>query len=173
MEKKLISVHAVTIHIYTIAIILLLLLVGALGVKYLHLKLSVNKFTNSTIWMNQQEQPTGYISDYAISIAQSFQYVPVASSQTYVSAVSKALSRDVVVVDNAQKILSDTIPANDEKIYSGDKGIIQMTISDGKTRKFEERSQDYPNGIMETVVPMKNAKGVTIGAVLVSGSTIQ
>jgi hypothetical protein len=173
MEKKTISVHAFTVHIYTIAIVLLVLLLGLLGLKYLHLKMSVSKFTNSTIWMNQQEQPTGFVSDYAVSIAQSFQFVPTAESQAYVSAVSKALSRDVVVVDNAQKILAGTVVANDGKIYTGDGTVIQMTISDGKVRQFEERNQNYPNGIMENVVPMKNAKGVTVGAVLVSGSTIQ
>jgi hypothetical protein len=173
MEKKTISVHAVTIHIYTIAIILLLLLLGILGLKYIHLKLAVQGYTRSTIWMNQQERPTGYISDYAVSIAQSFQYVPAADAQNYISAVSKALSRDIVVMDNTQKILADTIPANKGTVYTGDSGIIQMTIGDGKTRKFEEKGVDYPNGILETVVAMKNAKGEIVGAVLISNSTIK
>jgi hypothetical protein len=172
MEKKTISVHAFTIHIYTIAIVLLVLLLVVVGLKYLHLKMSVDKFTASTIWLNQQRQPTGYISDYAVAIEQSFQYVPQTQSQNYISAVSKVLSRDVVVMDNGQKILADTVPANDGKLYSGDSGVIQMTISDGKTRQFEEKSSDYPNGILETVVAMRNTKGDIIGAVLVSNSTI-
>jgi hypothetical protein len=172
MEKKTISVHAFTIHIYTIAIVLLVLLLALLGLKYLHLKLSLENYTRSTIWMNQQGKPTGYISDYAVTIGQSFQYVPQTQAQTYVAAVSKALGRDVVVMDNGQKILADTISTNDGKLYSGDSGAIQMTIGDGKTRQFEEKSNDYPNGILETVMPMANAKGDAIGAVLVSNSTI-
>ena len=45
MEKKTISVHAFTVHIYTIAIVVLLLLLAVLGIKYMHLKLSVQKYT--------------------------------------------------------------------------------------------------------------------------------
>jgi len=170
----MIQVHAFTVHIYTIAIVLLLLLLAVLGFKYLHLKLSLENYTRSTIWMNQQSKPTGQISDYAAIIADgASQYVTSANLENYITTVSKDLNRDVVVVDKDQKILADTIPANKGAMYSFDlNGVIRLTLSDGATRTFEERSKDYPNGITEVVVPMKNAKGETIGAVLVSSTQV-
>ncbi len=173
MEKKLISVHAVTIHIYTIAIALLVLLLLVLGIKYWHLKLSVQGYTRSTVWMNEQEKPTGFISDYGVIIAQSVQSIPASSLQNYVAAISKDLNRDIVVVDGSKKILADTLSSNSGKTYKYDLGSeVQLTISDGKLRSFEEKSSDYPNGITEIVVPMKNAKGDIVGAVLISDSEL-
>lgn len=174
MEKKTISVHAITVHIYTIAIIVLLLLLAVLGIKYLHLKWSVIKYTQSTIWMNSQGKPTGQISDYGIIIAQSVSNIPPSDLQNYVTAVSKALNRDVVIMDNSKKILADTVSVNKGKTYSYDvNNEIKMTIEDGKTRSFEERSTDYPYGILEIVVPIKDAAGNIIGTVIVSDSKIK
>ena len=174
MERKKISVHAVTIHIYTIAVIVLLLLLAVLGIKYLHLKLSVAKYTQSTIWMNSQGKPTGQISDYAVIIAQSVSDIPVAGLQNYVTSLSKQLKRDIVIVDKSDKILADTIPANNGKTYEHDvNNEVRMTIEDGKTRSFQEKSTDYPGGISEIVVPVKNAKGDTTGAVIISDSQIK
>ncbi|HUD04737.1 MAG TPA: hypothetical protein VMR59_02000 [Patescibacteria group bacterium] len=174
MEKKMIQVHAFTVHIYTVAIALLILLVVVLGFRYLHLKMSLENYTRSTIWMNQQGKPMGQISDYAVIIAAgASQYVASADLQNYVTTVSKDLKRDVVVLDKDQKILADTIPANKGAMYTFDtNGVIRMTLSDAASRTFEELSKDYPNGIMEVVVPMKNAKGETIGAVLVSNTQV-
>lgn len=136
--------------------------------------MSVDRFTASTIWMNQQGQPTGYVSDYALIIADSASwYVAPADLENYVTTVSKNLNRDIVVLDKDQKILADTVSANKGTIYKFDtSGAIRLTLSDGTTRLFEERSNDYPNGIVEVVVPMKNAKGETIGAVLVSNTQV-
>lgn len=174
MEKKLISVHAVTVHIYTIAIILLLLLLGILGLKYLHLKLAVQNYTQSTIWMNSQDKPTGQISDYGLIIANSVNSVPQTSLEGYISSLSKQLNRDVVVLDKNEKIMADTLPSNVGKLYSYDlNNEVKMTIEDGASRRFEEKSADYPNGIMQVVVPIKNSSGQTTGAVLVSDSTIK
>ena len=174
MEKKKISVHAITVHIYTIAIVVLLILLAALSIKYLHLKWSVAKYTQSTIWMNSQGKPTGQISDYGVIIAQSVSEIPPLGLQNYVTALSKQLKRDIVVVDKSDRILADTIPANNGKTYDYDtNNEVKMTIEDGKTRSFEERSTDYPNGILEIVVPMKNAKGDTVGVVIISDSTVK
>ncbi|MCL6096833.1 MAG: cell wall metabolism sensor histidine kinase WalK [Patescibacteria group bacterium] len=174
MEKKTISVHALTVHIYTIAIVALLLLLAVLGIKYVHLKWSVNKYTASTIWMNQQEKATGRISDYAVIIADGASgYISSTELQNYVTTLSKSLNRDIVVLDKARKVLADTIPANKGTIYGFDSNNeIQTTLADGKTRQFEERSADYPNGVWEVAVPMKNAKGDIIGAVLVSNTQV-
>ena len=174
MERKKISVHAVTIHIYTIAVIVLLLLLAVLGIKYLHLKLSVAKYTQSTIWMNSQGKPTGQISDYGIIIAQSASDIPASGLQNFVTNISKQLNRDVVIVDSSQKILADTISVNNGKTYNYDgNNEVRMTIEDGQTRSFEEKSADYPNGILEIVVPMKNVKGNITGAVVISNSQIK
>ena len=174
MERKKISVHAVTIHIYTIAVIVLLLLLAVLGIKYLHLKLSVAKYTQSTIWMNSQGKPTGQISDYGIIVAQSASDISASGLQNFVTSISKQLGRDVVIVDSSQKILADTIPVNNGKTYNYDSNDeVRMTIEDGQTRSFEEKSADYPNGILEIVVPMKNAKGNITGAVIISNSQIK
>jgi len=170
----MIQVHAFTVHLYTIAIVLLILLLAVLGLKYLHLKWSLENYTRSTIWMNQQGKPMGQISDYALIIADgAAQYIVSADLENYVTTVSKDLNRNIVVLDKNQKILADTISANIGKTYNFDlNGVIKLTLSDGVTRTFGERSKDYPNGITEVVVPMKNAKGETIGAVLVSNTQV-
>jgi hypothetical protein len=174
MEKKTISVHAFTVHIYAIAITVLLLLLLLLGVKYWHLKLSVNKYTASTIWMNQQEKPMGQISDYALIIANGASgYVSSEDLQNYVTTLSTDLKRDIVILDKTRKVLADTIVSNKGTTYSFDsKNEIHSTLSDGKIRLFEERSKDYPNGVWQVVVPMKNTKGEITGAVLVSNTQV-
>lgn len=173
MEKKTITVHALTVHVYTIAVVILVLALGLLGLKYLHLKLSLQRYTNSTIWMNAQEKPTGKISDYAAIIAQSSQKIPAAELQVYVENLSKQLNRDIVVVDKSKKILADTVPANNGKAYMFDaNNEINMTITDGKTRIFEEKSTDYPNGLAQVVVPVKNAVGDITGVVLISNTQL-
>ncbi len=174
MEKKKISVHAFTVHIYMIAVVVLLILLAFLGAKYLHLKWSVAKYTQSTIWMNSQGKPTGQISDYGVIIAQSVSDIPSAGLQNYVTALSKQLKRDIVVVDKSEKILADTISANNGKTYAYDSNNeVKMTIEDGQSRSFEEKSTDYPNGILEITVPMKNSKGDTVGAVIISDSQVK
>jgi hypothetical protein len=174
MEKKLISVHAVTIHIYTIAIALLLLLLMLLGLKYAHLKLAVKDYTKSTIWMNQQARPTGQIGDYGLIVGQAYQSIPQADLQNFVTDLSKKINRDVLILDRNKKILADTLSANKGKVYDldNDNQIIK-TMEDGQTRTFEERSSDYPNGLLEVVVPIKNVKNEVLGAVLVSNSSLK
>lgn len=175
VEKKKINVHAFTVHIYTIAIIVLLLFVAVLGAKYWHLKWSVKNFTQSTIWMNSQSKATGQISDYGVIIGETAsQHISSSDLQSYVTTISKALNRDIVIMDSSKKILADTVSVNKGTTYSYDaNNEIEMTIKDGKTRKFEERSTDYPSGVLEVVVPMKDVTGDTIGAVLVSDSKIK
>lgn len=176
MEKQKISVHAFTAHLYTIAIVVLVLLLIALGLKYLHLKLSLNHFTKSEIYQQLTQKPSGSIQDYAQIISTSIQYPlenPIykqpAVLESYVLGLSSEMKRDVVVMDLSQKIIADTIEANVGIKYSSDSmGEIGKTLSDGEARTFTEKSSDYPSGLLEVAVPMKDAKGSIIGAVIVS-----
>jgi predicted phosphodiesterase len=101
--------------------------------------------------MNQQEKPTGQISDYAVIIADgASQYVLPSDLQNYVTALSKSLNRDIVILDKTHKVLADTIAVNKGTMYGFDSNNeIEATLSDGKVRLFEERSTDYPNGVWE------------------------
>lgn len=172
MEKKLISVHAVTIHIYTVAIVLLIALLGVLGLKYLHLKMAVKNYTQSAIYINNQAKPNGYVSEYAIIVARGVNQIPVASLQTYVEDLSKTINRDIVVLDKSQKILAHTISTNKGKAYGYGMDEIRSTLGDGQTRRFEERGTDYPNGLWRLVVPVRNVTGEVTGVVIISDSEV-
>lgn len=173
MEKNKVNVHAVNVHLHLIATLLLLGVVVVLGLKYLHLKMSVSRYTSSTMWINSQNRPTGLVSDYAVIIGSAVQSLDPKLVQSYITDVSSKLKRDIVVLDRAKKIMADSINQNKGKVYSYDRNSeIKMTITDGNSRIFEEKSPDFPNGIVETVVAMKNSKGEIIGAVLISNSQI-
>jgi len=177
MEKKVISVHAVTIHIYTIIIAVLVLIMLAMGAKYIHLKLATDRFMQATIWHNMQNQQNSNVSDYGALVAATITNMSLLSTpdvlQKYVDASSKAVHRDIVVLDTHTKILADTIPTNRGSAYSYDKEqAIAMTLKDGIMRDFVETSPDYPQGLVEVVVPIKDASSNILGAILVSGTTI-
>ncbi len=177
MEKKVISVHAVTIHIYTIIIAVLVLIMLAMGAKYIHLKLSTDRFMQATIWHNMQNQQNSSVSDYGMLVATTITNMSLLTTpdalQKYVDAASKAVHRDIVVMDTHEKILADTIATNRGSAYSYDKGqSITMSLKDGIMRDFVETSPDYPQGLVEVVVPIKDASNNVLGVVLVSGTTI-
>lgn len=174
MEKKTINVHSFSIHLYAFLIILLFALIAVLGLKYAHLKMAVKGYTASTIWMNSQNQPNGNISDYGKIIALGIsEFVPSKDLQDYVSALSTDLDRDLIVINNDKKILADSNPKDVGLIYNYDsKGEIKMSISDGQSRVFTETSESNPGGITQVVVPMKNADGKVIGAVIISNATL-
>ena len=91
--------------------------------------------------------------------------------QQYVAQLSKQTGRDIVVMDKDKKILADTVPANVGKKFTEDKGNeVAQTLGDNQARTFIEKSSDYPQGIVQTVVPIKNAAGITVGAVVISSS---
>lgn len=174
MEKKTISVHALTVHIYTIAIAVLLLLLIVLGLKYLHLKLAVQNYTQSAMYINSQGKSDGQLSDYGLIIASSVSQIPQDSLENYILDLSKSLKRDIVVMNKDQKISADTINANVGKIYSYDSdGNIKMTIGDGKTRSFQEKSADYPQGLWQMVIPITNSKGDITGVILLSSDQLK
>lgn len=181
MEKKQVTVHAFTIHMYAVAVVVLGIALLALGAKYLHLKLSVAHYTQSAIWQQMTQQPTGSISDYGQIIATTIGQYPQGqalytqplSLENYVTNLSKSLKRDIVIVDTNQKIVADTIVANMGSKYSYDQNSeVLFTLRDGTTRSFTETSRDYPNGISELVTPIKNDKGQIVGAVIISNTIL-
>ncbi len=95
-----------------------------------------------------------------------------AQLQKYVAAVSTLTGRDIVILSKNKTVLADTIPANVGKAYTEDNGVVDKTLADGEARSFIERSTDYPNGIKETVIQMKDTTGTIIGALIISSSNI-
>lgn len=93
--------------------------------------------------------------------------------QEYIALIGKNTGRDIVVLDTSKKILADVVAINVGKKYEYDKnGEVLKTIGDGQPRTFVEESIDYPKTVSETVVPIKNADGATVGALIISASPI-
>lgn len=102
---------------------------------------------------------------------------PIISSdltlQKMITLISAKTERDIVVVDKNKRILADTIPSHIGQTYGEDKsGEIAKTLFDGVPRPFIEKNPDFPEGINQTVVQMKDANGTIIGAVIISSSNI-
>lgn len=93
--------------------------------------------------------------------------------ETYIQTLANQTKRDIVVVDTSRNILADSVPANVGKKYTSDtQDEISKTLGDGIARNFIEKSIDYPNGIEETVIAIKNPQGATVGAIIISPSSI-
>lgn len=173
MEKKNINVHALTVHIYVIAIIVLVLLLLVLGAKYAHLKMAVDGYTKSAIYLNSQNQPDSQIGDYGQIISESIVMVPGSSLQKYVTDLSKNIKRYIVIVDKNKKVIASSMPASIGQSYNSDMGgEINMTFADGQVRTFEEKSANYPGGVSVLSIPVKNAQGQIINVVLVSNQKL-
>ena len=93
--------------------------------------------------------------------------------ETYIQKLSGQMQRDIVIVDTSKKILADTVSANVGKTYAEDRNNeIKNTMGYSLPRDFVEQSIDYPSGVAETVVALKDAHGATLGAIVISNSTI-
>lgn len=92
--------------------------------------------------------------------------------QNYVTALSKLTNRDIVVMDKGEMILADTMSGNVGKVYTFSSDADRETLKDGLPRRFTEVSKDYPSGIDEVVVPIKDATGTIVGALIMSTSAI-
>lgn len=173
MEKKSINVHALTVHMYAVAIIVLVLLLLVLGVKYVHLKMAVKNYTQSAIYLNEQNKPDMQLGDYGVIISESILMVPQANLQKYVSDLSTDIKRQIIVLDKSKKILASSNPVNVGKAYAYDlNDNINMTLADGEIRSFDEKSEDFPGGINMIAIPTKNAQGQINGVVLISNSKL-
>lgn len=93
--------------------------------------------------------------------------------QTYIQRLSGQMQRDIVILDTTKKILADTVAANVGKQYTEDEDEeVSKTLGDSLPRDFEETSIDYPGGVNQTVIALKDANGATLGAIVISNSTI-
>lgn len=161
------------------AIIALLLILGFLVIKYMGIK--------KTWYTHVVELQSGISKDESLStiedakiIATTISTVPQglplvyqsSQLQKYISSLSNQLGRNIIIVDKNQMILADTIPANVSKKYTEDiNGEVSKTMFDGVARAFLEKSTDYPQGISQEVVQMKDTSGTIIGAVILSSSS--
>lgn len=175
------NVPTITLNLYFVLIALLILCCFILGAKYAHLKLAVNQYTQATMMHNMMRPQWIGANDSVKVIADTIALTPSTQPlftqpvalQEYVTTVSKDLDRDIVVMDTNKNILADTVAANKGTTYGYDaQGEVAATIKDGKQRLFVEKSTDYTQGINEMVYPLKNAQGTTIGALLVSTSSL-
>ena len=89
------------------------------------------------------------------------------SAQHIVTTLHRRQGRDVALVDKNKLILADAIPSEIGTIMTADRsGEIGATLKDGQPRTFIETSKAYPEGIRQIVVPVLNASGSVIGAVI-------
>lgn len=166
---------------WKLAAIVLAILFALLAVKYLWSRVQWNRYALQAQEKVMSYPPLNSAEDGAM-IATTVASFPVGNPlyknpddlERYVTQINTQTGRDLVVVDKAKTILADTVSGNVGSMYTDDRGDeVSMTIADGKPRTFTETSKDYPKGITEEVVPMKNSpNGQTIGAVLISSSQI-
>lgn len=161
--------------------IILILFVGIIAMKFMYTK---NMWYQNTVKLQEgikkydalNSQEDGKILAFTISTLPSLNlplFKQIEQLQTYVSGYSTQTGRDVVVVDKDKVILADTIPGNIGDVYAEDKaGEVGKTMFDGVPREFLEKSMDYPNGINQTVVQVKDKSGTIVGAVIISSSHI-
>jgi diguanylate cyclase (GGDEF)-like protein len=92
--------------------------------------------------------------------------------QDYLSDIDRELRRDMVVIGLDRRILADAIPANRGELFTDDPhGEVGATMRDGRPRSFIERSADYPQGILQMVIPLRTDQGI-VGAVLMEYTPI-
>lgn len=157
-----------TVNLYAALIVVLVLIVGVLSIKYIHLKLAMERYTYWTRAVNASQVTSDNTPDYANLILDGISYQQPGQLQSYVSAVSKDLNRDVEVVDTQKKVIADKFSVNIGLVYSYDKNNeVTQTLRDGVSRKVFERSPDYPDGIWLLVLPIKNAQGAITAALLI------
>ncbi len=81
--------------------------------------------------------------------------------------------RDVVVVDRQKRILADAIPENVGSTFDDDlSNEVGLTIQDGKSRIFLEKSVDYPQGIKLIVIPRYLSPTTIDGAIILEWSSL-
>lgn len=186
MLHKLVKKVGPELHVFLNSAVLLFCVVLVLAVivlffKHEKLKVAMYYFANqAAIASKQRYVGAGAVED-AQMLATTLSTVPSGKDvlfndkenmQKLVGVLSRQMTRDIVVEDVHQTILADTFSANVGKTYTYGGGMDKQTIADGKARRFTEHSSDYPMGVDEVVVPVKNGSGAVVGAVIMSTSHV-
>lgn len=172
-------------HIFlnTTVLLVCLALVAAvvvLIVKHEKLKSAMYFFANQAAIASKQKYVGADATEDGAMLATAIANVPSgkvlfddkANLQRVVALLSRQTGRDIVVMNTNQVILADSIAENVGKTYAYGHGMDIATMRDGQPRRFTEESTDYPNGVDEVVVPVRDATGKIIGAVIMSTSHI-
>ncbi len=169
--------HQICMMITAFAVLLFIGFV-AVSAKYVITKIKWHRYASQMLQSTDKQKVESAQEDammFATTVGQFPVNAPVYKQskelQQYVTALSKQTGRDIVVLDVQKNILADTISAEIGKKFAEDKGNeVSRTIDDGKARSFMEKSTGYPQGISQTVVPLKDTAGVIVGAVIMSTS---
>lgn len=167
-------------NLLLLCILALFLILGFLALKYFWMRTSW--YENSVKLQSgiQKYQQLNSIEDAQV-LATTLTTLPSGNPifkqpkelQKYIESLSKATGRDIVVLNTSETILADTMADNVGETYNENKGgEVGKTIFDGEPRTFIERSGEYPNGINQTVIQVKDASGTIVGALIVSSSNI-
>lgn len=164
-------------NLLLLCVLALFVILGYLGFKYLMVKDSWRE--HAVVLQNgiQQFQTReaaeegNVIGTTIVSIPSGIPMIKVPSSlENYVMSLGDKTNRDIVILDKNKKILADTKQANVGQTYNFDNGEIVKTVFDGIPRSFIEKSADFPDGITEEIVQLKDNNGTIVGAVLISPS---
>jgi hypothetical protein len=183
-RKKLYSADHKTLrhhhNLLLLCILALFLVLGFLSLKYFWMRSSWHENSAKLQSGIQKYQELNSIEDAKV-LAATLTTLPAGNPlikqkqqlQKYIETLSKETGRDVVVLDKNKVIIADTVSANTGNTYTEDtNGEVNKTIFDGEPRTFLEKSIDYPDGIKQTVIQLKDSKGTIIGALIVSSSNI-
>jgi len=96
-----------------------------------------------------------------------------AGLQEFILALHNSQKRDFEVINLDKVILADAIPQGVGTTFANDpNGEVTATLKDGQPRAFVEVSVDYPQGINQIAVPMKDDTGRITGAVIVDYTSL-
>lgn len=90
-----------------------------------------------------------------------------AELQEHIMRMKELGNRDIVIMDRNKRIIADAVPAEIGTVFGHDGGNeVAMTLLDGIPRTFTEKSEAYPQGIMQVVVPFGSGLRGIKGAVV-------
>lgn len=186
MLNKIFKKVGAELHIFLNSAVLLfciflLAVVAILIAKHEKLKIAMYYFANQAAIASKQRYVGADAVEDAQMLATTLASVPSGkvlwadkdNLQQLVNALSKQTVRNIVVEDSHQMTLASTIAGNVGKSYKPGPDADVQTMKDGKPRRFTERNTDYPFGVDEVVVPVRDsANGAIVGAVVMSTSHI-
>ncbi len=110
-------------------------------------------------------------ASFAEEVSATIAYDP-ASLQSFISVLFTARQRDLVVVDPQRQILAEANPDEIGTVFDHDQnGEVATTLKDGQARSFIEISPEFPQGLQQTITPIRDSGGNIIGAAIVGPSS--